>query len=234
MEGIEDDQIFAELQSGSNTTNRPKLKECLRFIRNGDVLICTKLDRLAHSMADLADILKTVETKGANLKVLDQREIDTTTANGRLLFGIVASVAEFEHALIKDRQLVGLSCACGTKKRAPARTKKLAPKNATSPRGNPFSGKGDLPYASYRTRKGGFYLHGCGSPRFIATLWALFSGQVSTPDPPPIPNLRKARQGNPWRAVAVWLFLMEQRLCAPHRMISLRDKHRAETQRSID
>lgn len=72
------------------------------------MLICTKLDRLAHSMADLADILKTVETKGANLKVLDQREIDTTTANGRLLFGIVASVAEFEHALTKDRQLDGI------------------------------------------------------------------------------------------------------------------------------
>jgi DNA invertase Pin-like site-specific DNA recombinase len=107
-EGIEDDQIFAELQSGSNTTNRPKLKECLRFIRKGDVLICTKLNRLAHSMTDLADILKTVEPKGANLKVLDQREIDTTTANGRLLFGIVASVAEFEHALIKDRQLDGI------------------------------------------------------------------------------------------------------------------------------
>ena len=107
-EGIKDDHIFAELQSGANTANRPKLKECLRFIRKGDVLVCTKLDRLARSMVDLAEILKTLEAKGANLKVLDQREIDTTTANGRLLFGILASVAEFERALIKDRQLDGI------------------------------------------------------------------------------------------------------------------------------
>ena len=142
MEGIEDDQIFAELQSGSNTTNRPKLKECLRFIRNGDVLICTKLDRLAHSMADLADILKTVETKGANLKVLDQREIDTTTANGRLLFGIVASVAEFEHALIKDRQLVGLSCACGTKKKGAGQDEKTGAQECHQPSGEPLFGEG--------------------------------------------------------------------------------------------
>ncbi len=106
--GIGKDHIFAELVSGANTTNRPKLKECLRFIRKGDVLVCTKLDRLARSMTDLAEILKTLEAKGANLKVLDQREIDTTTANGRLLFGILASVAEFERALIKDRQLDGI------------------------------------------------------------------------------------------------------------------------------
>ncbi len=91
--GIEDDHVFAELVSGANTANRPRLKECLRFLRKGDVLICTKLDRLARSMTDLADILKTVEAKGANLKVLDQREIDTTTPNGRLLFGILAAVA---------------------------------------------------------------------------------------------------------------------------------------------
>ncbi len=72
------------------------------------MLTCTKLDRLARSMVDLADILKTVEAKGANLKVLDQREIDTTTPNGRLLFAILAAVAEFERALIKDRQLDGI------------------------------------------------------------------------------------------------------------------------------
>jgi DNA invertase Pin-like site-specific DNA recombinase len=78
------------------------------LLRNGDVLTCTKLDRLARSMVDLADILKTVEAKGANLKVLDQREIDTTTPNGRRLFAILAAVAEFERALIKDRQLDGI------------------------------------------------------------------------------------------------------------------------------
>jgi len=50
--GIGKDHIFAELVSGANTTNRPKLKECLRFIRKGDVLVCTKLDRLARSMTD--------------------------------------------------------------------------------------------------------------------------------------------------------------------------------------
>jgi DNA invertase Pin-like site-specific DNA recombinase len=106
--GIEDDHIFAELVSGAYTGNGPRLKECLRFLRKGDVLICTKPDRLARSMTDLADILKTLEVKGANFKVLDQREIDATTPNGRRLFGILASVAEFERALIKDRRLDGI------------------------------------------------------------------------------------------------------------------------------
>jgi DNA invertase Pin-like site-specific DNA recombinase len=72
------------------------------------VLICTELDWLARSMIDLGEILKTVEAKGTNLKVLDQREIDTTTPNGRLLFGILASAAEFERALIKECQLDGI------------------------------------------------------------------------------------------------------------------------------
>ncbi|MGI9404624.1 MAG: recombinase family protein [Hyphomicrobium sp.] len=103
----------------------------LRFIRKGDVLMCTKLDRLARSMTDLAEILKEVESKGANLKVLDQAEIDTTTANGRLLFGILAAVAEFERALIKDRQLAGIRRyqeELAKEGRKPGRTPKADPK----------------------------------------------------------------------------------------------------------
>jgi len=63
--GIGKDHIFAELVSGANTTNRPKLKECLRFIRKGDVLVCTKLDRLARSMTDLAEGSQGRQLEGA-------------------------------------------------------------------------------------------------------------------------------------------------------------------------
>lgn len=105
--GVDPDLIYSEQRSGANT-DRPKLRECLRTVRKGDVVVVTRLDRLARSMTDLMEILATLEKKGVGFTALDQPEIDTTKPTGRLLLGVLASVAEFERALIKERQAEGI------------------------------------------------------------------------------------------------------------------------------
>ena len=105
--GVDPDLIFSEQRSGGNA-DRPKLQEMLRTVRKGDVVVVTKLDRLARSMTDLMGILASIEKKGAGFKALDQTEIDTTKSTGRLVLGILASVAEFERSLIKERQAEGI------------------------------------------------------------------------------------------------------------------------------
>jgi DNA invertase Pin-like site-specific DNA recombinase len=107
---VDPDLIFAEQRSGS-TTDRPKLTECLRTLRKGDTLVVTKIDRLARSMTDLLNIIRDLEKKGVGFKALDQSEIDTTKSSGKLLLGILASVAEFERAMIRERQAEGIKRA---------------------------------------------------------------------------------------------------------------------------
>jgi DNA invertase Pin-like site-specific DNA recombinase len=87
--GIDDDHIFAELVSGRSKDNRPKLREMLRFVRKGDTLVVTKLDRLGRSAADLHVIAQQLQKKGIQLRVLDQ-SIDTSTSTGKAMFGMIA------------------------------------------------------------------------------------------------------------------------------------------------
>jgi len=103
------DKIYQEKKSGL-TANRPELKKCLDYVRDGDVLIITKLDRLARSTVDLHNILEQLNQKGVGFRVLDQ-SIDTTSPTGKLLFGILASIAEFETELRKERQMEGIKKA---------------------------------------------------------------------------------------------------------------------------
>lgn len=103
------DEIFEEKKSGT-TAARPQLKECLQYLRKGDVLVITKLDRLARSTLDLHKIIDSLNKKGVGFKTLDQN-IDTTTKEGRLLFSILASIAEFETELRKERQMEGIEKA---------------------------------------------------------------------------------------------------------------------------
>ena len=103
------DEIFQEKRSG-HTAARPALKECLRYVRRGDVLAITRLDRLARSTLDLHRILEQLQENQVEFVVLDQA-IDTTTSAGKLIFGILASVAEFETHLRKERQAEGISKA---------------------------------------------------------------------------------------------------------------------------
>ena len=95
------DKLFAEKLSGT-TAARPELKSCLDYVRAGDVLVITKLDRLARSTLHLHKIVNDLNNRGVGFKVLDQ-SIDTTTKEGRLLFSILASLAEFETELRAER-----------------------------------------------------------------------------------------------------------------------------------
>jgi DNA invertase Pin-like site-specific DNA recombinase len=102
-------EIFQEKRSGL-TAQRPALKECLRFVRKGDVLVITRLDRLARSTLDLHKIVQELDGREVGFKVLDQ-PIDTTTKEGRLMFSIIASIAQFETELRKERQMEGIEKA---------------------------------------------------------------------------------------------------------------------------
>ncbi len=103
------DEVFQEKRSG-RTAARPALKECLRYVRRSDILVITHLDHLARSTLDLHRILEQLQENDVGFVVLDQA-IDTTTSAGKLVFKILASVAEFETHLRKERQAEGISRA---------------------------------------------------------------------------------------------------------------------------
>ncbi len=100
------DRIYREKVSASSTKNKPELKNALDFVREEDVFVVTKLDRLARSVVDLSNIIQLLEEKNVDLVVLDQG-IDTTTIYGKLQFNILASIGEFERGLITERSLEG-------------------------------------------------------------------------------------------------------------------------------
>jgi DNA invertase Pin-like site-specific DNA recombinase len=104
------DRIFKEKQSGRSTDKREQLALCTDYVRDGDTLVVTKLDRLARSTRDLLNILNALEKKQVKLHVLDQ-QIDTSTPSGRLLVTMLGSIAEFENDLRKDRQADGIAMA---------------------------------------------------------------------------------------------------------------------------
>ncbi|MBC8465559.1 recombinase family protein, partial [bacterium] len=89
------------------TADRPSLKECRTYVRRGDSLVITKLDRLARSTFHLTQIAEELKQKGVDLVVLDQN-IDTSTPTGKLLFNMLASIAEFETEIRKERQMEGI------------------------------------------------------------------------------------------------------------------------------
>jgi DNA invertase Pin-like site-specific DNA recombinase len=98
------DKIFQEKRSGVDT-GRPALKRCLEFLREGDVLVVTKIDRLARSTSDLYRIVSSLADKGAQFKVIDDPSIDTTSRTGKLVMGILALIAEFENDIRHERQM---------------------------------------------------------------------------------------------------------------------------------
>ena len=94
----------------SSVAQRDQLEAVLEFVRTGDTLVVTKLDRLARSTADLLKIEDQLQTKGAALKVLDL-DLDTSTATGKLLFTMVAAIGAFERELMLERQREGIAKA---------------------------------------------------------------------------------------------------------------------------
>jgi len=103
------DKIYSDKKSGT-TADRPELINCLDYVRDGDKLVITKLDRLARSTLHLTQIAEQLRQKGVELEVIDQ-QIDTSTPTGKLLFNMLASIAEFETEIRKERQLEGIAKA---------------------------------------------------------------------------------------------------------------------------
>jgi DNA invertase Pin-like site-specific DNA recombinase len=104
------DVIRQEKASGTSTEKRKELQTVLDFIREGDMLLITRVDRLARSIADLQDIVRTLKAKGAALKAIEQ-PIDTSTAAGKCFLDMLGVFAEFETNLRRERQLEGIAKA---------------------------------------------------------------------------------------------------------------------------
>jgi DNA invertase Pin-like site-specific DNA recombinase len=94
----------------SSVAARPKLERALEDLRPGDVLVVTKLDRLARSVRDLMATVDAIAAKGASLRILAMN-LDTGTPTGRLMLGVLGSVAQFEREIMLERQREGIAKA---------------------------------------------------------------------------------------------------------------------------
>jgi len=108
LEGAGCERVFKE--QVSSVGEREQLTAALDFIREGDTLVVTKLDRLARSIGHLSEITRTLERKRANLHVLAMG-LDTSTATGRLMLNVIGSVAQFEREMMLERQREGIAKA---------------------------------------------------------------------------------------------------------------------------
>jgi len=109
--GCTEDHIFAEKISGGDKDGRPKLQEMLRFARKGDTVHVTKLDRLARNAKDALEIADQLQAKGAGLIVHDIGGMDINSDVGRLIYTVLAAVAEMERKRIRERQQEGIARA---------------------------------------------------------------------------------------------------------------------------
>jgi DNA invertase Pin-like site-specific DNA recombinase len=110
--GVGPKALYEDKASGK-TDDRPHLTACLKALRSGDTLLVWKLDRLGRDLRHLVNIVHELTERGVGLKVLTGQgaAIDTTTASGKLVFGIFAALAEFERELISERTKAGLASA---------------------------------------------------------------------------------------------------------------------------
>ncbi|WP_206495870.1 recombinase family protein [Micrococcus sp. KRD153] len=110
--GVEPEALYEDKASGKSD-DRPHLAACLKALRARDTLLVWKLDRLGRDLRHLVNIVHELTERGVGLKVLTGQgaAIDTTTASGKLVFGIFAALAEFERELISERTKAGLASA---------------------------------------------------------------------------------------------------------------------------
>jgi DNA invertase Pin-like site-specific DNA recombinase len=103
-------KVFREELSAATDSKRPELERALEFVREGDVLVVSKLDRLARSVADLVAITGNLREKGVELRILNMN-LDTSTPTGKLMLNLLGSIAEFERELMLERQREGIAKA---------------------------------------------------------------------------------------------------------------------------
>ncbi|MBP2304607.1 helix-turn-helix domain-containing protein [Azospirillum melinis] len=110
LQAVGCERLFQEQVSSVDVANREQLAIALDFIREGDALVVTKLDRLARSVAHLMTILDALKAKGASLRILNMG-IDTSTPTGKLMLTVLSGVAEFERDIMLERQREGIAKA---------------------------------------------------------------------------------------------------------------------------
>ena len=110
LKAIGAERVFAEQVSSVGA--RPELEDALGFVRQGDVFVVTKLDRLARSVANLLEIVGRLEAKGVTLRILNLG-LDTATPTGKLMLTVMGGVAEFERSMMLERQREGIAKAKG-------------------------------------------------------------------------------------------------------------------------
>jgi DNA invertase Pin-like site-specific DNA recombinase len=110
--------VYVDHGKSGATMTRPELEQCLRALQPGNTLVVTKLDRLGRTVRGLVELLDSLHERGIMFRSLSEG-IDTTTASGRLMFNIIASVAEMERELIRERTKAGLAVAAGKGGRPP-------------------------------------------------------------------------------------------------------------------
>lgn len=110
--GVNQKDIYQDQASGKKD-DRPGLESCLKALRAGDTLVVWKLDRLGRDLKHLVNTVQELAERGVAFKVIAGQgaNIDTTTASGKLVFGIFAALAEFERELISERTVAGLKSA---------------------------------------------------------------------------------------------------------------------------
>jgi len=110
--GVDAGRVYAE-QVSATAAQRPRLAEALAYAREGDTLVVTKPDRLARSVADLLALVESLGKRGVGLRVLSMggAELDTSMPTGRLMLTMLGAVAEFERALMLERQREGIAAA---------------------------------------------------------------------------------------------------------------------------
>jgi DNA invertase Pin-like site-specific DNA recombinase len=103
------DRVYQEKASGADS-DRAELAAMLDYVREGDVIVCCKLDRIARSTKHLLEIVETIKAKGASLKILNI-DLDTATPTGKLMLTMLAGIATFEREMMLERQLDGIQKA---------------------------------------------------------------------------------------------------------------------------
>lgn len=124
------ERIFIEHASGTLAV-RPALEETLAYLRDGDTLVITKLDRLGRSVKNLTQVAAELQGRGVELHAVTQ-QIETSSLGGRLFFHILAAIAEFEHDLIVERTREGLAAARARGRKGGAKYKMTSTKAETA------------------------------------------------------------------------------------------------------
>lgn len=106
---VDSDCMFMEKESGAKG-DRPELAAMLKYVRKGDVLVCTKLDRIARSTKHLLDIVEVLEKKRITFKVLNIN-LDTSTPTGKLMLTMLGAISQFEREIMLERQAEGFAIA---------------------------------------------------------------------------------------------------------------------------